>query len=208
MLVDIKNCDINTDFFHFTNQKNVTNILNSGLIPSVGVASKLVEDRPNVSVSKGGKGIMGIINSFIYKFSHELNISEIPEEYKKYFSEISDFTSLATISRENACNAMVRKLQDEVYFRVRLNESQLSNARMGGLTGYDVNLPMAIDKSQLDIITDSNNKVLSAYDVDKYIYEKAKNIDILRNMHRDFFYMFEMKEQNNIITYNSDEFER
>lgn len=192
MTIDIQDCDLNNDYFHFTNKSNIDSILNKGLIPSIGVASKLVNDRANVSVSKGGKGIMGIINSFIYKFYQEMKISDIPEEYKKYFLEINDFESNDFISKEVACNAMSRKLKDEVYFRVKLNEEQISSAKIGGLTGYDVNLPMEIDKSQLEIITDENNKVLSAYDVAQYIYNKAKEIEVFRKMHNDFFYMFEM----------------
>ena len=175
MTINIKDCDFNNDYFHFTNRANVDSILNNGLIPSIGTASQLVDDRENVSVSKGGKGIMGIINSFVYQFTNKMKISEIPEEYKKYFLEISDFKSDGLVSKEVACKAMSRKLRDEVYFRVKLDEGQLEKARIGGLTGYDINLPMKIDKSKLDIITDSDNKVLSAYDVASYIYEKAKN---------------------------------
>lgn len=192
MIIHIKDCDINNDYFHFTNKSNINGILNEGLIPKIGVASRLVNDRENVSVSKGGKGIIGIINSFIYKFYQEMRISDIPEEYKKYFLEIKDFSLTDYISREIAYKAMIRKLKDEVYLRVVLNKEQLANAKIGGLTGYDVNLPMKIDKSQIEIITDDNNKVLSAYDVAKYVYEKAKNIEVIRNIHFDFFYMFEM----------------
>lgn len=199
MIVDIKNCDINNDYFHFSNRKNVDSILNNGLRPSIGTASKLVGDASNVSVSKGGKGIIGIINSFIYKFSRELKTSEIPEEYRKYFLEISDFESSNSISRDVACKAMTRKLKDEVYFRVQLDEDEIAKAQIGGLTGYDVSLPMGIDKSKVDIITDSNETVLSAYDVARFVYERAKNIDVIRNMHEDFFYMFEMREQDNSL---------
>ena len=74
------------------------------------------------------------------------------------------------------------------------------------MTGYDIKLPMQIEKSNLDVITDSNNKMLSAYDVARYVYEKTKDKDIFRKMHSDFFYMFEMKERN--IDYNKDDFER
>ena len=199
MIVDIKNCDINNDYFHFSNRKNVDSILNNGLRPSVGTASKLVGDASNVSVSKGGKGIIGIINSFIYKFSRELKTSEIPEEYRKYFLEISDFELSNSISRDVACKAMARKLKDEVYFRVQLDEDEIAKAQIGGLTGYDVSLPMGIDKSKVDIITDSNETVLSAYDVARFVYERAKNIDVIRNMHEDFFYMFEMRGQDNSL---------
>lgn len=199
MIVDIKNCDINNDYFHFSNRKNVDSILNNGLRPSIGTASKLVGDASNVSVSKGGKGIIGIINSFIYKFSRELKTSEIPEEYRKYFLEISDFEPSNSISRDVACKAMTRKLKDEVYFRVQLDEDEIAKAQIGGLTGYDISLPMGIDKSKVDIITDSNETVLSAYDVARFVYERAKNIDVIRNMHEDFFYMFEMREQDNSL---------
>lgn len=199
MIVDIKNCDINNDYFHFSNRKNVDSILNNGLRPSIGTASKLVGDASNVSVSKGGKGIIGIINSFIYKFSRELKTSEIPEEYRKYFLEISDFKSSNSISRDVACKAMTRKLKDEVYFRVQLDEDEIAKAQIGGLTGYDISLPMGIDKSKVDIITDSNETVLSAYDVARFVYERAKNIDVIRNMHEDFFYMFEMRGQDNSL---------
>lgn len=194
MTIDIEKCDINNDYFHFTNKANVNSILNNGLIPAIGVASKLVNDRENVSVSKGGKGIMGIINSFIYKFYQEMRISDIPQEYYKYFIEISNFESNDDISKEIACRAMIRKLKDEVYFRVRLDKEKLAKAKIGGLTGYDVNLPIKIDTSSIDIVTDNNNKVLSAYDVAKYVYNKAKDIEVFRNMHNDFFYMFEIKE--------------
>lgn len=205
MIVDIKECDINNDYFHFTNRKNVESILNNGLIPSIGAASQLVGDRPNVSVSKGGKGIMGIINSFIYKFSKELRVSEIPEEYKKYFHEISNFEESTMISKDIACKAMIRKLKDEVYFRVRLDERLLEKAEIGGLTGYDVNLPTMIDKSSLDIITDSENKILTAYDVARYVYERAKNIDVFRDTHEEFFDMFELSELNAKMEHDSED---
>jgi len=208
MTIDIKKCDLKEDYFHFTNRKNVDSILNNGLIPSVGTASELVSDRANVSVSKGVKGIMGIINSFIYKFKNELKTSQIPEEYKQYFQEISNFEEENLISKDIACKAMIRKLKDEVYFRVKLNEGDLEQAKIGGFTGYDVNLPIGIDNSKLDVITDSNNKVLSAYEVAEYLYEKVKNIEVFREFHEDFFYMFEMKEQNNIKDNDSNDFER
>ena len=195
MIVDIKKCDINNDYFHFTNKRNIDSILNNGLIPQVGTASKLVDDRPNVSISKGGKGIMGIINSFIFKFENEMKISDIPEEYRKYFTEIDDFTQSGNISTDIACKAMRRKLSDEVYFRVIPTEEQLKNAKIGGITEYDVNLPDAIGNHQIDIVTDSNNKVLSALDVARYVYEKARDIEEFREMHPGFFHMFELDEK-------------
>ena len=89
---------------------------------------------------------------------------------------------------------MIRKLKDEVYLRVELDDEQLEKARIGGLTGYDINLPVRIDKSKIRVITNSDNQVLSAYDVAKYIYENAKDKEVFRIMHDDFFEMFEITE--------------
>lgn len=205
MNIDIKKCDINNDYFHFTNKKNINSILNNGLIPQIGVASKIVNDRPNVSISQGGKGIIGIINSFLNKFSEELKISQIPEQYRKYFKEIKDFNSDESISLEDSCKAMIRKLQDEVYFRVTPTEQQLEQAKIPVFSEFDINIPVQINPNQIDIVTDSNNKILSAYEVARYIYDKAKNLYPIRDRHEKFFYMFEMEqEKSEDIDHNSD----
>ena len=67
MNTNINDCDFNNDYFHFTNKQNRKNIENKGLVKSAGIASELVNDFENISVAKGGKGIMEIINSFLYK---------------------------------------------------------------------------------------------------------------------------------------------
>jgi len=189
VLIDINNCDLNNDYFHFSNINNVQSIMNYGLKPSLGAASKMVGDNPNVSVSMGAKGVMGIINSFIFMFSN-MKIKNIPEEYRKYYFEIFDFNSEELISKDLASKAMIRKLKDEVYFRIKLDESYLNKAKIGGLTGFDINLPIAIDKSNIELITE-NGKIVSAYDFALFIYNKAKHIDIFRELNEDFFYMFE-----------------
>ena len=205
MNIDIKKCDINDDYFHFTNKKNINSILNNGLIPQIGVASKIVNDRPNVSISQGGKGIIGIIDSFLNKFSEELKISQIPEQYRKYFKEIKDFNSDESISLEDSCKAMIRKLQDEVYFRVLPTKQQLEQAKIPVFSEFDINIPVQINPNQIDIVTDSNNKILSAYEVARYIYDKAKDLYPIRDRHEKFFYMFEMEqEKSEDIDHNSD----
>ena len=75
-------------------------------------------------------------------------------------------------------------------------EQLIEKAKIGGLTGYDIKLPMAIDKSKLQIVTDENNNILTAYDVAFNIYEKVKNIEIFKEMNEDFFAMFEFIEKN------------
>lgn len=196
MAIDINKCDLNNDFYHFSNKSNINSILNNGLIPTVGSASQLVGDMPNVSLSQGGKGIIGILNSFIYMFYTKVKICDIPENYKKYFLEIEDFSLENLIPKDIACKAIMRKLQDEVYFRVKVDEEELQQAKVGGLTGFDIKLPISIDSSKIDIITDSNGNILNAYDVALFIYEKVKNIEIFREMNLEFFYMFEMLENN------------
>lgn len=195
MMIDIKLCDINNDYFHFTNKRNVDSILNSGLIPQVGTASKVVNDRPNVAITKGAKGIIGVINAFIYKLETGLKISQIPVEYRKYFTEITDFSKDEAISPTLACKAIKRKLSDEVYFRVRPTEQKLKKARIGGSTGYDITLEEPIGKDQLDIVTNSNNEALTALDVARLVYERAKDKAILREMYPEFFRMFELDER-------------
>lgn len=197
MTIDIKDCDLNENYFHFTNRSNIDSILAKGLIPQVGTASQIINDRPNVSISKGGKGIMGIIGGFIEKFGSDMKISDIPEEFRKYFPEITDFTQKKPIGKVLACRAMRRKLNDEVYFRVIPTNEQIERARIGGgLTGYDVNLPEAISRDQISVVTDSEGRVLSALEVAHFIYDKAKDVAVFREMHRDFFRMFESdKEQ-------------
>lgn len=189
MNIDINSVDLNEDYFHFTNIKNVESILNEGLKPMVGAASKMIDDRPNVSISQGAKGIMGIVNSFVFMFANR-SISNIPEEFRKYFSEIDDFSSQKLVGKEIACRAMERKLKEEVYFRVNVTEEEVNEARIGGFTGFDVNLPYGIDKSKLQLITENDN-VMSAYDVCSFIYEKTKDIEIFRKMNDDFFYMMD-----------------
>lgn len=196
MSINIDNCNFRDDYFHFSNQANVASILKVGLQPSAGAASQLVGHDKNVSVSKGAKGIMGIINSFIYVFSTKVKLSEIPEEYQKYFPQFTNFTLDQPIPKDIVCEAIRRKLQDEVYFRVEIDDNQLDQAKIGGLTGYDIKLPMAIEPSKVSLITDNNNRVLSAYDVAGYIYEKGKDVDVFRFMHDDFFYLFDQVQQN------------
>lgn len=198
MIVDINICDLNNDYFHFTNILNVSNILKDGLIPMIGPASKLVNDRPNVSISKGGKGIIGVISSFIYMFSTEIRKYEIPIEYRKYFSGMIDFNSNDIIDKNIVYEAIKRKLKDEVYFKIEITESQLEMAKVGGLTGYDINLPISIDKSKLKLVTDSNGNIMTAYDIALYIYEKVKNIPVFREVHEEFFNLF---ENNNYIEF-------
>lgn len=198
MIVDINICDLNNDYFHFTNILNVSNILKDGLIPMIGPASKLVNDRPNVSISKGGKGIIGVISSFIYMFSTEIRKYEIPIEYRKYFSGMIDFNSNDIIDKNIVYEAIKRKLKDEVYFKIEITESQLEMAKVGGLTGYDINLPISIDKSKLKLVTDSNGNIMTAYDIALYIFEKVKNIPVFREVHEEFFNLF---ENNNYIEF-------
>ena len=190
MYIDINKCDINNDYFHFTNKDNVNGIIRNGLLLSKGTASKIKNHEANVSVSKGAKGILGILNSFIFVFS-ELKCNEVPEEFRKYFDGVN-FNSNSTVGLENACTAVSNKLKDEVYFKVDLDEEQLERAHVGGFgAAYDIRLSEDVDKSKVHLITDSNLNILSAYDVASYIYNKTESKDIYRKMNSEFYYMMD-----------------
>ena len=190
MYIDINKCDINNDYFHFTNKDNVNGIIRNGLLLSKGTASKIKNHEANVSVSKGAKGILGILNSFIFVFS-ELKCNEVPEDYRKYFDGVN-FNSNSTVGLENACTAVSNKLKDEVYFKVDLDEEQLERAHVGGFgAAYDIRLSEDVDKSKVHLITDSNLNILSAYDVASYIYNKTESKDIYRKMNSEFYYMMD-----------------
>ncbi len=198
MQVKLKDCNVTEDLFHFTNIKNIDSILNNGLVPQTGPATKMVGDKPNVSVTQGFTGIIGIINSFIYMLYKNRKANEIPEEFKKYFKEIKDFNTDENVTREQACMAMKRKLEDEVFLRVRADKNDLEHIDVKPLSSYDIKIyERTIDPSKIDVLTDNDNKVMSAFDLTKKIYEVAKNIEVLRGEYgaRDFLYMFEMKEQ-------------
>lgn len=196
-MIDIENCDLNDDYFHFTNIANIESIMIKGLLPAIGPASQMVNDRANVSVSLGAKGIMGIINSFIYMFS-ALKIREIPNEYRKYFP-ITDFDLDDEVGMDLAYEAVANKLKDEVYFKVDLSAEDLKNARIGGLTDFDINLPTAVDRKKVNLVT-KDGKLFTAFDVASYIYSKAKDIEIFRTMNEDFFKMIEKNNEEFTIS--------
>lgn len=190
MYIDKEKCDLKNDYFHFTNKDNVNGIIRNGLLLSKGAASKIKNHESNVSVSKGAKGILGILNSFIFVFS-ELKCNEVPEEFRKYFDGVN-FNSNSTVGLENACTAISNKLKDEVYFKVDLDEEQLERAHVGGFgAAYDIRLSEDVDKSKVHLVTDSDLNILSAYDFASYIYDKTESIDIYRKMNSEFYYMMD-----------------
>lgn len=190
MYIDKEKCDLKNDYFHFTNKDNVNGIIRNGLLLSKGTASKIKNHESNVSVSKGAKGILGILNSFIFVFS-ELKCNEVPEEFRKYFDGVN-FNSNSTVGLENACTAISNKLKDEVYFKVDLDEEQLERAHVGGFgAAYDIRLSEDVDKSKVHLVTDSDLNILSAYDFASYIYDKTESIDIYRKMNSEFYYMMD-----------------
>lgn len=74
--INIEDLDINNAYFHFTARDNLASIESEGLKAQVGDASNMVNDKPRVCLSKGGKGILGIKNSFIHEFK-KLRICDI-----------------------------------------------------------------------------------------------------------------------------------
>ena len=121
--VNIRDINLTDSFFHFTLKENLESIQRNGLVPNIGDASKVVnEQKQRVYMSKGGKGILEIKDSFIHKLK-ELRICDIPLEYRPYFS-IIDFSSIKEIPEEQVYEAMEKRFRDEIYFKVDAVEGE------------------------------------------------------------------------------------
>ena len=122
-VVDINDIDLNNSYFHFTNKDNLEQIISEGLKPKIGDASKMKkEDKPRVYMSKGGKGLIEIKNSFIYEFKN-LRVCDIPLEYRRYFN-IEDYSSQKQIDEKTLYDAMEKRFKDEIYFKVDAIEDE------------------------------------------------------------------------------------
>ena len=192
--IKLSECDVNKKYFHFTNKKNIWGILNFWLQPKIWPASKLVNDVPNVSISKGERGMFGIIDSFIIKFS-EMQINKIPEEFKIYFTDIDDFSSKKILSKASVYNAICNKLKEDVYIYIDTNprdqifQGAKFNSWISGFSLFDIWVHYSIEPSKLRVIADENGHILSSYDVISHLFEKAQNDCYIR---LNFPHLFKM----------------
>ena len=122
-IVNIKEIDLNNSFFHFTKKANLESIKSQGLTPTSGDASQMKKKKkPRVYMSKGGKGILGIKNSFIHEMK-KLRICDIPLDYRSYFA-ITDYTSTEKVNEKDVYDAMEKRFKDEIYFKVDAVEGE------------------------------------------------------------------------------------
>ena len=63
--IDIKDINSSKYFYHYTNIRNLSSILEKGLIPKIGVNSKVIEKSKKVFFSFGDEGILVIMDSWI-----------------------------------------------------------------------------------------------------------------------------------------------
>ncbi len=194
--INIEDIDINNSYFHFTEKSNLSSIEEQGLKAQVGDASKMVNDRPRVCLSKGGKGLLGIKNSFIYEFK-KLKICDIPEGYRKYFS-IKDFSSNEIIETTAVYDALEKRFKDEIYLLVDAQEGEdfFSEEIHGFGSTFDIkgkeNHDIKVEKLS-KLITPNGN---STFDVIQYIYNRLleKNPgkeDLIRSMNADLSEMLQ-----------------
>lgn len=202
--INIRDLDINNAYFHFTARENLLSIEREGLKAKVGDASKMVNDKPRVCLSKGGKGILGIKNSFIFTFK-ELRICDIPEGYRKYF-DIKDFSSTEKVDKSKVYDALEKRFREEIYLVVDAHEGEdfLSEEIYGLGSAYDIKGKENhdIDASKINIV--STPKGDTALDVIRYIYERLlesnpgeKNLMIIRSMNSDLARMLDYLEERN-----------
>lgn len=121
--VDIGEIDLNNSYFHFTKRDNLGRISREGLKPQIGGASKMKnEEHSRVYLSRGGKGIIEIKNSFIHEFK-KLRVCDIPEEYRRYF-DIKDYSSQEQVDEKAVYDAMEKRFKDEIYFQVDARDGE------------------------------------------------------------------------------------
>lgn len=166
----IEEIDANNSYFHFTETKNIPSIEKYGLKAQVGEASGMVDDKPRVCLSKGGKGILGIKDSFIRKFK-ETRICDIPEGYKKYFN-ITDYTSTSFMTPEVIYDGLQKKFENETYLVVDAHEGEdFLREEVHGMT------------SELDIKGKENHNI-SADKIYKLVTpEGSSSLNVIRYMY-------------------------
>lgn len=184
-VVNINSVDLNEAYFHFTLKSNLPNIEELGLKASIGDASNLVNDKARMCLCKGGKGLLGIKDSFFIEFM-ELRICDIPLSYRKYF-DISDFNSTSKISKDQVYDAFEKRFLDEVYLLVDAvkGEDYLEDEVYGFSTEFDIkgieNHDISIEK--LSLITSEIGS--SALDIIRYVYDRLLEV-IPRESVKDF----------------------
>lgn len=170
--VNIEDIDLNNSFFHFTARSNIKSIEENGLEARVGSASKMVNDKPRVCMSKGGQGILGVKNSFIYMFK-ELRICDIPEEYRKYFA-VSDFSDTSKVTEELVYDAMEKRFKDEIYLKVDAKEGEdFDKDEIYGLTSdFDIKGKENHNISKDKLVKIRTSSGDTALDVVRYLYNR------------------------------------
>ncbi len=194
--INIEDIDLNNALFHFTAKDNLKSIEEKGLIAQIGDASKMVNDKPRVCLSRGGKGILGIKNSFIHIFKN-LRICDIPEEYRKYFT-ITDFSDTSQVSPQLLYDAMERRFKDEIYLKVDAKEGIdfLKEEIYGIGSDYDIKGKEGhnISPNKLSVVTTPAGN--SSLCIIQYIYNRMleKNPgkeNVIRNMNSDLSEMLD-----------------
>lgn len=170
--VDIQNIDLNDSFFHFTLKDNLNSIEENGLLSQIGDASELVGDKPRVYLSKGAKGILGIKNSFIYKFKG-LRICDIPEGYKKYFSKMNDrYSKVYTEVLE-----IISHFPEEEYSKIPSEKIKFYEDNKDENYDYKINPEIDLQKQSISVEAEALLVILFR---DYFATEKQK--EILNNL--------------------------
>lgn len=197
--INIKDVDLNNAYFHFTLFENLPSIEKNGLKALCGDASKLVDDKACVYLSKGGKGLLGIKNAFLYEFKN-LCICEIPESYRKYFA-ITDYTSTIPLKKEQVYDAMKNRFEEEVYLLVQaVSGEDFLESDMHGLgTAFDIKgiEHHDIEKEKISLLVSDYGYM--ALDIIRYVYNillEFVSIDIVKDMLGDLVDFFDYIDHN------------
>ena len=222
--VNVSGIDLNNSYFHFTRRDNLGRISREGLKPQIGGASKMKnEEQSRVYLSRGGKGIIEIKNSFIHEFK-KLRVCDIPEEYRKYF-DIKDYSSQEQVDEKTVYDAMEKRFKDEIYFQVSAKEGEdfLIEEQYDGVFAEDFSRESLREMFEQNPERDIKGKVNhtispeqltrlstekgdTAFDIVKYLYnrllENAKKVgkeDSVKWANSDLNSFFEYIEQREIL---------
>ena len=200
-IIDLETIAISTvAYFHFTKRSNIDSIRNNGLEPRIGDASLHVKDKARVCYSKGLKGMLGMINSFIYVMKN-CSICNIPIGYRQYF-KIKDFSSEEKLPQKEIYEACIKKMKDEVYLLIDAQEGVDFNIEdMHGICAYDIKGKenQGIEKEKLKIVTSQKGNsvldiVIQVYD--KFIKENPRSEKSIKLLFSDLNGIIEyMKEK-------------
>lgn len=132
--IDIKDINLNDCFLHFTDKRNIPNILNEGLIPKIGNHAIGIEETEKIFFSKGGTGALQIVNIWIKwlirRVQWNLYLQDAKDE--EYYTKLAMYRQDAVSGKlyedeeikQQVFEYMVEFMNNNTYLLLDLQENQ------------------------------------------------------------------------------------